>query len=708
MKFPGKRLKYDNRGSGIITVLVAVFFILVLGSTLLFSAYTGYMIKVSERKSGENFYSAETVMDEIRAGLQQAVSESVSKAYSSILVEYSSLVQAYSADNTLAPSLNDYIENQFRTAYLNELLAWKYDSSSLFNSVHSTYDVSVLDKFVSRPENVALTGGNGDAPAVGSFQLDSSSGDLTLKAVTVDFTLSGYETEISTDIVIHTPPFSYTPAEYSLTNLNRLTLVANNALTHTADANAAVTGDVYAGSVVFGTYGLGLTYSGGIFTCAGDFGISNQAAFTMNNATLWAEGITVGDNSLVNLSGTVNIADDLTFSGSNARIVLGSAGTDDQYNGFGYLSGANGSPADSSSIIVNGRSNSLDMSNLDVLTLAGNSFIQAVGDTAVTNYAMGQSIATRSDQLAYLVPVSCLPVEYPSNPCYNETAVSSDTTQAILNNIHALASSSGYEYYADVDGVSALYTSVSSIGENALTYFFMTFDTVEHANAFFSGYFAQNSSEINSYLTAYLSNYSAAQNVLARGGSYVGTLSSGSLQLKNALTASWESQTASYRASFLNLCKKLSVTAISQQSDPSAYDYLVNSGAISDLIADGGFVNHVAVFKDDSGNILGKIVDGDYTISQTETAKVIICTGNVTVQGNFSGLIIAKGNIDIGANVNSSIGVSTVLQAKNDSGSVLLDFLNIGSGTGSSTGADTEGTTWDLDDLVVYTNWEKY
>jgi len=707
VKSPRKRLKCDNRGSGIITVLVAVFFILVLGSILLFSAYTGYMIKVSERKSGETFYSAETAMDEVRSGLQQAVSESVSKAYSCILVKYSSLVQAYNADNTLAASLNDYIEEQFQAEYRKELLAWQYDSGNLFDSTHNTYDVTVLEKFISHPSFVNLSSGNEATPAVGTIVLDTSTGDLTLKTVTVNFTRTGYETNISTDIVIHTPPFSYTPAEYSLTNLNRLTLVANNSLTHSADGSAAITGDAYAGNVNFDTYGLGLTYSGGIFTCAGDFGVSNQAAFTMNNATLWAGGINVGDNAILNLSGTVNVSDDLTLSGANAQVVLGSAGTNDQYNGFGYLAGTGDSPSDSSSIIINGRDNSLDMSNLDVLTLAGNSFIQAIGNTAVTNYAMGQSVATRSDQLAYLVPGSCLPDEYPSNPCYNETAVSDSTAQEILNNIHTLSNSTGYGYYANVDGVSILYTSISSIGQNALTYFFMTFNTVEHANAFFSGYFAQNSSEITSYLHSYLANYSAAQNVLSRGGTYAGTLGSGSIQLKTALTAAWENQVAPYSASFLNLRKKLSVTATSQESDPSPYDFLVDSNAINDLVNDGGFVNNVAEFKNDSGDVLGKIVNGNFTISPTESAKVIICTGDVTVQGNYSGLIIAKGNIDIGASVSSSTIASAALQAKNDSGSVLLDFMNIGSGTGSAS-ANTEGSTWNLDDLVSYSNWKKY
>ena len=78
---------------------------------------------------------------------------------------------------------------------------------------------------------------------------------------------------------------------------------------------------------------------------------------------------------------------------------------------------------DSSAILVNGTDTEIYLNELKNLTLAGNSYISltkakdgitgedGVSNTGVQDVMMGQSIAVKSDQLAYLVPAQCSGVD---------------------------------------------------------------------------------------------------------------------------------------------------------------------------------------------------------------------------------------------------------------------------------------------------------
>ncbi|MEG0035773.1 MAG: hypothetical protein RR743_03845, partial [Oscillospiraceae bacterium] len=95
-----------NRGSAIITVVVAMLFVVAIATSLLFAAYTGYRVTLTERGDKKNFYSAAAAMDEIRAGLQTAVSDAIDEAYTKTMTEYAKNVndkkfdaQAQFADN---------------------------------------------------------------------------------------------------------------------------------------------------------------------------------------------------------------------------------------------------------------------------------------------------------------------------------------------------------------------------------------------------------------------------------------------------------------------------------------------------------------------------------------------------------------------------------------------------------------------------------
>lgn len=742
------RFRRDRRGSGMVTVIVCVSFILILGTVLLFTSYTGYMIKASNRRSKVNFYSAETAMDEIRAGLQQRTTEAIKDAYTATLVDYSHITELYndpgsynsstdllnpgatnSVGKLLYPTLDKYMEANFQHIFRLELLRATYRSedntdSSLFISTDgsNTYSVAGLRTFLSQlPSGAKLVlnpDTNGEEGVSGRFTQSADGKTITLKSVTARYTQNGYETDLSSDFVLYVPPFSYTASEYSLTNLNKLAIVADQGLTQTGGLNLSLTGDVYADHIDLNNQQLALNYKNGILICKKTLSVGNKASFVLDSASgstsLWAGDISLGDNAVLNLNGTVNVADDLTVLGSNASVSLSGSYTgfgylaDDQTNQLAYTDAAK--PNGSSAIIVNGRNTSLNMSGLDTLTLAGSGFVNTTGANAAQGsaayFAMGQSIAARSDQLAYLAPVIALKTDsftYTTNPYYSADGTHFPDNTAIAQiqtNIAELAKDASYSYYKNVDGVTAMRSSSTN-----LIYFFLTFKTADRANAFFKGYFERNGQSAD-YLNQYLKTFSAAKNTYARGDTYfVGSGDVKAVQLGLAGDAFSEALTAPYTTSFRNLCTKLSATALSSsETSLTPYAYLVNTSAVDALFSAENSPSEVD-FTSEDGSVVGKIVKGDYTIQAGETAKVIICTGNVAVNAPFTGLILAKGTVSLAADVSNSTDVSTALQAKND-GKTMLSYLAVGSGTGGSTG-DTEGSTWNLNDLVVYKNWKK-
>jgi hypothetical protein len=103
---------------------------------------------------------------------------------------------------------------------------------------------------------------------------------------------------------------------------------------------------------------------------------------------------------------------------------------------------------------------------------------------------------------------------------------------------------------------------------------------------------------------------------------------------------------------------------------------------------------------------------GDYTISSatSDTIKIIVATGDVEVNSDFTGLIISGGTVNVMANLQADReGVSQAFAAKATIGADekrILDFLKITSEDDAGTGEHSENN-WNLDKLVTYQNWIK-
>ncbi len=60
-----------NKGAAMVSVLIAITFIGILSTSLLFMAYMNYLTKATRHKSTDNFYTAEFALDELASSLQE-------------------------------------------------------------------------------------------------------------------------------------------------------------------------------------------------------------------------------------------------------------------------------------------------------------------------------------------------------------------------------------------------------------------------------------------------------------------------------------------------------------------------------------------------------------------------------------------------------------------------------------------------------------
>ena len=79
------RLKKDDRGASIVIVIIAMAMIGILATSILWMSYMNYQIKINDVKNKDSFYSAETVVEQIMAGVQNEASKAASSAYQEVM-----------------------------------------------------------------------------------------------------------------------------------------------------------------------------------------------------------------------------------------------------------------------------------------------------------------------------------------------------------------------------------------------------------------------------------------------------------------------------------------------------------------------------------------------------------------------------------------------------------------------------------------------
>lgn len=215
--------KLNNSGTALITAIVVVAFISILATTILYVAGRNYYIKMTDLRTKQSFYEAETGLEEVKAALIVEVSNASTVAYQYVMEHHAGM------DETA-------LEAVFKEQFFNALIdSWNEDvragcglntTDPITGDNYLQYVKSCVDPiYYSADTNPDHVGNKislvADGTIIGQIVWDSTVGDdgvtsvknsyATLYGVNLQYTSTeGYTTIISTDYVIFPPKINWT------------------------------------------------------------------------------------------------------------------------------------------------------------------------------------------------------------------------------------------------------------------------------------------------------------------------------------------------------------------------------------------------------------------------------------------------------------------------------------------------------------------
>ena len=828
-----------NQGSALVLVVIAIAFVGTLVAMLVYMVYFNYLMKFADRSAKNNFYTAETALDIIKAGLEQDVSNAMVASYYEVVTQHGD----ESALNKQAA---------FEVAFRNEMNSTCQLAPVTINGTPQY--VYKPDKFAAYWDNVSRLGdpnyeGFAIATAPGTtgarMEVQSASAftDMTdlldrgpaviyngsvieFRNVRVSYTDSdGFVSIIKTDITVEAPKINFATV-LNVPDLDRYSIVAAGGIysgyvrsdvtfepvVGGAQAQAVVTGNVFGGEN--GIYVNGVdaqidfeqkstddpatTYT----VTANSFNaISGRNQANVNNREPASPSLTV-DNSYevwagdlyaesasLQIDGDSFVQDDLTLDGSYAGVYISGS-----YHGYGTGSGT---AANSSSILINGAHSTLDFWGLEQLELAGHAYVGSIHydankteddtdyvqdpddylknrpgapeyeDNINNDVLMGQSIAFKSDQIMYMVPVECMgydgdtqilaknPMTYDEYATFANTYVMDDngnptqTLKYTVVRLDVLMNKVG----GSLNSYGATYVPVfRRVSGDVLVYFYIRFTSDEKANQFFKDYYNADRDAFNSYINNYIDTYQIATDVVpARGKlSVAGNMlfrRSGIYYLQEdtyeADLADFETidqNRTRYTAYYQNLTKYLMKTMddlpASQLNSNVFENITVNSADFDEQVAPGYF----KTYQNTAGDTVALVINNknrgvfDFSSGNSQLAgldlsnvHLIIANGDVNVYvAQFDGLIFSGGDVYF----QKAGGVTTIhvdynpaevkkaMTAKSGDGSYVFEVIENGIAYANTLGttddellaaieAQREADIIRTSDIVKFVNWNK-
>ena len=233
----------DNRGASFVMVIVAMAIVAILAVTILWIALANLQMKTTDEKNTDNFYSAESVLDQICTGLEGDMSAAYTEGYSKVMQSYKTKGNAVNNEaNRQASFVNTYV------AALKLRLADPGDAQGL------TYSMDKIKGYVDSSLSKTDSSGkpvypHAEVTSVSTPQLKTYQNRTVLEGIKVEYTdEKGYKSIIQTDISLAVPTMSFT-ASGGVPELFTYSLVGNTGLEIGNGAhNVNLEGNLYAGS----------------------------------------------------------------------------------------------------------------------------------------------------------------------------------------------------------------------------------------------------------------------------------------------------------------------------------------------------------------------------------------------------------------------------------------------------------------------------
>ena len=830
--------KRDDRGSAIVIVIIAMAMIGILATTLLWMAYMNYMIKVADIRNKNSFYTAEEVVEQVMSGLRRESAEAVGVAYREVLANWDNL------------KLEEERSNVFMTAYTDALVDKLKDTSR----GTGYYDRTILEAYIDAGifqrgtsgagvDEDAWDHGNALSDPLGDSVMEIvNNNSIILKNIYVSCTDDQERVSIvQTDICLDVPKLIF-ENKGSIDGLYQYSLIGNEGIEVQVPGILKTEGSVYAGTDASGKGGflidsgttmtmedaLRVISKGDIMVKGPSSGLTIRDVLGQDNR-VYARNITL-QSGAASLDSKVYVANDLTLDGVGSRVALTK-----EYYGYGAstYNGLPGEPAadsgDSSAIIINGKNSTVDMTAVTRLLIAGRSYIGQDATSAEAEYnkaqieagtlaprtpvMMGESIAIKGGQVAYLVPAECIgtlegEINIGQNPINGNKENDIIAFQAEYGDdfkevdfdrkVYRLNGKSLREFgVADMNHIRKVYAPYRG---GTLLYYYLVMDKTNAERYFVQYYdFDANREEIDTYFDRYLvggfqlgdfadpmTQYTILGNSLVssalstsgvtlltgvdqttldltEGTGGTGTPEEGTdpaapvdpdaftetgINADEVVNEKTEAAvlalTDQIRAEYKGLNYNLTETAPPALADPdidpveAAKHYVFNSvikeAEVEKYLDDNHWDHVIYATSSDKWAYLTK---NDVTLSGLSTVsastggsyrvsdlRLLVCLGDVTVDTNFTGLIIAKGKITVvdGASIIKRGGndLANVLEANSehwaadgsgDNNKPIDMFVNGGgsmlNGAEAPDVDDAGNLVLDYSELVRYMNWIK-
>lgn len=452
-----KNMFSNNQGAAIVLVVVIMAMMGILVAMSLYMCLVNFHMKANDANSKNNFYSAEGVLEEIKAGLEKNASDATDVAYMEVMQNYNN--QKYKTQDERSEGfIYTYVKE-----FTGEIQKGNNDREYDIDKIRAMVPAEVLTTDIKTSTGATVEVADGkDATIV------ASKDGVVLKNIYVCYKdKKGYVTKIQTDIRVGVPAISF-DTSVTIPQLVNYSLIANDSIKSEINKDTSVSGCVFGGkdgiftknkSNIFFNESELIVTNGTVSADGTDSGVSVDS-----NSSLWATNVVVDNGAEVTLSGTTYVKDDSTLLGDQSSLILKK-----QYIGFGKTdTSVNeagepiGKAADSSAIVINGTRATVSMKELDRLFLPGNAyigtFIQSGSSSAnITPYAtvggyqnrdimMGESVTTKVAQIAYLVPADLIGYIRQDNGSFKQVLGTNPVLQSKLKGYESETEAFNYEW----------------------------------------------------------------------------------------------------------------------------------------------------------------------------------------------------------------------------------------------------------------------
>ena len=737
----------DNRGSSILMVIITIAGIGIMAAIALWVSLRNVQMKSTDAEIKGSFYSAEGVLEQVKAGVKEKAEAAYKEAITKDLESFAKYKNRTPVQNGSSTAVAN-AESQTARAEAFKKNFKEYFKKSVNNGAANKYDIKSISNLVDQnlinsptyPYAVVSAMGTGFSGETGIVK--DTDDKLVLEGVRVRYVSEDEQvSEIITDITVDVPkPDVIAPT--SDLELFEYAIIGNSGV----DVEAGmlkVKGNVYAGfnnkndkTALTLSPTVKVEFIDRLLIANGKVKIGNNASLTSTSKqNVWAENILL-DSGSAELLGAAYISDDLTLNGTGSNANISGV-----YKGYGSDKNVASS---SSAIIINGRNSSIDMSGAKEVGLAGYSYI-ATGNEKLrdrnsqgnannnVDIKMGESIAVKGNQIAYLMPGEWIGTDSASISKYGHNPLSYAEYKKLLsekdgsNNPYLLVNTKARAYktgktfedygvtQSDLDSnyTKIFVQPITGISSEGLVYFYVNLPQ-DKAAKYFNDFYAADkdrAKELKKHTDFYArSIQSAADANIKTAGNY--TIVDNDLVVMPGKLSTVDNPEKLYK-NFRAYCTNLTTNVVAGQREDKVFDNIMNVSMLNNYLT--GSVQKEVNFN----GVKAVISSGkfDYNGSSGDV-RLIVAKGDVDIRKNFTGTIIAGGKVRV-----YSAG-----EIKADDSGILKNLINepltpggtdylykifkdgaayASAGTGQSENNLFADGSVDLSKLVSYSNWKK-